>query len=32
MAGIDLKNERDFDVMLKTMAQIVEWAFQAAKK
>lgn len=30
VAGIDLKNEKDFDVMLKTIAQVVEWAFQAA--
>ncbi|MFI5160511.1 MAG: TetR/AcrR family transcriptional regulator [Sphingobacteriales bacterium] len=30
MAGIDLKNEKDFEVMLRTMAQIVEWAFAAA--
>ena len=32
MAGIDLKNEKDFNVMLQTIAQIVEWAFQAAEK
>src|ERR1700761_7157439 len=32
MAGIDLKNEKDFEVMLKTLAQVVEWAFQAAEK
>jgi AcrR family transcriptional regulator len=30
MAGIDLRNEKDFDLMLKTMAKIVEWAFDAA--
>ncbi len=30
VAGIDLKNERDFDTMLETMAQVVEWAFLAA--
>jgi len=32
IAGIDLKNEKDFDIMLKTIAQIVEWAFNAATK
>lgn len=32
MAGIDMKNEKDFDTMLKTIAQIVEWAFNAAAK
>ena len=32
MAGIDLKNEKDFDIMLKTIAQIVGWAFAAAEK
>jgi AcrR family transcriptional regulator len=32
MAGIDLKNEKDFNIMLKTIKQIVEWAFQAAEK
>jgi AcrR family transcriptional regulator len=30
MAGIDLRNEKDFDIMLKTMAQIIGWAFDAA--
>ncbi|MES2063390.1 MAG: TetR/AcrR family transcriptional regulator [Bacteroidota bacterium] len=30
MAGIDLKNEKQFEVMLNTLAQIIEWAFQAA--
>src|ERR1700744_326821 len=32
MAGIDLKNEKDFEVMLKTIGQIVNWAFQTAEK
>src|SRR6201996_9822555 len=32
MAGIDLKNEKDFEVVLKTIAQIVGWAFAAAEK
>ncbi|MDO3628572.1 TetR/AcrR family transcriptional regulator [Mucilaginibacter sp. BT774] len=32
MAGIDLKNDKDLDIMLKTIAQIVEWAFNAAAK
>jgi len=32
MAGIDLKNDKDFEVMLKTIAQIVNWAFQGAEK
>jgi AcrR family transcriptional regulator len=31
MAGIDLKNEKQFEVMLNTLAQVVEWAFQAAE-
>jgi AcrR family transcriptional regulator len=31
MAGIDLKNEKQFDIMLNTLAQIIEWAFQAAE-
>jgi AcrR family transcriptional regulator len=31
MAGIDLKNEKQFEVMLNTLAQIIEWAFQAAE-
>jgi AcrR family transcriptional regulator len=31
MAGIDLKNEKDFDIMLKTITQVVEWAFRAAE-
>ncbi|HTD98507.1 MAG TPA: TetR/AcrR family transcriptional regulator [Mucilaginibacter sp.] len=31
VAGIDLKNKKDFDVMLTTIAQVVEWAFQAAE-
>ncbi|WP_454802981.1 TetR/AcrR family transcriptional regulator [Mucilaginibacter phyllosphaerae] len=31
MAGIDLKNEKQFEVMLTTLAQIIEWAFQAAE-
>jgi AcrR family transcriptional regulator len=31
MAGIDLKNEKQFEIMLNTLAQIIEWAFQAAE-
>jgi AcrR family transcriptional regulator len=30
MAGMDIKQEKDFDIMLNTIAQIVEWAFRAA--
>jgi len=30
MAGIDIKNEKEFDLVLKTIAQIIEWAFDAA--
>lgn len=32
MAGIDLKNERDFEAMLEAMAQVVESAFRAAEE
>jgi len=31
IAGIDIKNEKEFDTMLKTIAQVIEWAFQAAE-
>nr|WP_067057245.1 TetR/AcrR family transcriptional regulator [Mucilaginibacter sp. L294] len=31
MAGIDLKTEKQFEVMLNTLAQVIEWAFQAAE-
>ena len=31
MAGLDIKNEKEFDLMLKTIARVVEWAFQAAE-
>ena len=30
VAGIDLKNEQEFDLMLDTIAQVVGWAFEAA--
>lgn len=30
MAGTDLRNEKDFDQMLKTIAQVIGWAFDAA--
>jgi len=30
MAGIDIKNEMEFDLVLKTIAQVIEWGFQAA--
>jgi AcrR family transcriptional regulator len=32
MAGMDMKNEKDFDTMFGTIAQIVDWAFRAAEK
>jgi len=32
MAGIELKNEKDFEIMLKTLAQIVGWAFRSAEQ
>jgi AcrR family transcriptional regulator len=31
MAGIAIKNEKEFDTMLKTIAQVIEWAFQVAE-
>jgi len=31
VAGIDLKKEQDFELMLNTIAQVVEWAFRAAE-
>jgi AcrR family transcriptional regulator len=31
VAGIDLKKGEDFELMLDTIAQIVEWAFRAAE-
>jgi len=31
IAGIDIKNEKEFDLVMKTIAQVVEWAFQAAE-
>lgn len=31
MAGIDLRNEKDFGLMLKTIAQVIGWAFDAAE-
>jgi AcrR family transcriptional regulator len=30
MAGIDLKNEKQFEIILNTLAQVIEWAFNAA--
>jgi AcrR family transcriptional regulator len=30
VAGIDLRNEKDFDQMLDTIARVVGWAFEAA--
>jgi len=30
LAGIDLRNEKDFDAMLKAIEQIVRWAFDMA--
>lgn len=30
LAGIDLKNEKDFEAMLKTIEQVVGWAFDMA--
>jgi len=30
VAGIDLRNQRDFDQMLETIARIVGWAFESA--
>jgi len=32
IAGIDIKNVKEFDTMLKTIAQVVEWAFNAAER
>lgn len=32
IAGIDIKNEKEFDTVLQTIAQVVEWAFQAAER
>ena len=31
IAGIDIKNEKEFDMVLNTMAQVIEWAFEAAE-
>jgi AcrR family transcriptional regulator len=31
MAGMDIKNEKDFELMLQTIGQVVGWAFQAAE-
>jgi AcrR family transcriptional regulator len=31
MAGIDLRIDKDFDLMLKTIAQVIGWAFDAAE-
>jgi AcrR family transcriptional regulator len=32
MAGMDIKNEKDFAVMLNTLSQVVSWAFTAAEQ
>lgn len=31
IAGVDIRNEREFDMVLKTIEQIVGWAFSAAE-
>ncbi|HZY39760.1 MAG TPA: TetR/AcrR family transcriptional regulator [Mucilaginibacter sp.] len=31
MAGIDIKNEKEFDSVLNTIAQVIGWAFEAAE-
>jgi AcrR family transcriptional regulator len=31
MAGIAIKNEKEFDLVLNTIAQVIGWAFQAAE-
>ena len=31
IAGMDIKNENEFDTVLKTIAQVIEWAFQMAE-
>jgi len=31
MAGVDLRNQKDFDIMLKTIGQVIGWAFDAAE-
>jgi AcrR family transcriptional regulator len=31
IAGIDIRNEKEFDTMLKTIEQVIGWAFQAAE-
>jgi len=31
MAGVDIKNEKDFQAMLDAIAQVVEWAFRMAE-
>jgi AcrR family transcriptional regulator len=31
LAGIDIKNEKDFELVLNIIAQVIEWAFQAAE-
>jgi AcrR family transcriptional regulator len=32
MAGMDIKNEKDFEAMLAAIAQIIEWAFRMAER
>lgn len=31
IGGIDIKNEKEFDTVLKTIEQVIGWAFQAAE-
>jgi AcrR family transcriptional regulator len=31
IAGIDIRNEKEFAMVLNTMAQVIEWAFEAAE-
>ena len=31
LAGIDIKNEKEFDTVMNTIAQVIEWTFQAAE-
>ena len=31
IAGIDIRNEKEFNTVLKTIEQIIGWTFQAAE-
>ena len=31
MAGTDIRNQKDFEQMLKTIGQVIGWAFDAAE-